>query len=82
MPLRSGREYQKIETHNNSKKEFLKQLFLPHQQPINLILLKEQKVYKVNIDFDHASKMWRKNKISLGNGMFKYKNASPGLVSI
>ena len=28
----------------------------------------------LNIDFDYASKMWRKNKIYLGNGMFKYIN--------
>jgi hypothetical protein len=71
MPLRSGREYQKV-LPKTYKKEFIRQLFIPNQQPINLILLKEQS-YKVNIDFDHASKMWRKNKISLGNGMFKYK---------
>jgi len=25
------------------------------------------------IDFDYASKMWRKNKIYLGYGMFVYK---------
>jgi hypothetical protein len=29
--------------------------------------------YQVIIDFDYASKMWRQNKIYLGNGMFKYK---------
>ena len=28
----------------------------------------------LNIDFDHASKMWRENKIYLGNGMFTYIN--------
>ena len=71
MPLRSGREYQKI-GHATSKKEFIRQLFMPNQQPINLILLKEPP-YSVNIDFDESSKAWRKNKISLGNGMFKYK---------
>ena len=32
-----------------------------------------KKQYEVNIDFDYASEMWRKNKIPLGNGMFKYK---------
>jgi hypothetical protein len=26
-----------------------------------------------NIDFEEASKLWRKNKISLGKGYFKYK---------
>ena len=29
--------------------------------------------YEVNIDFDEASKEWRKNKTHLGNGMYKYK---------
>jgi len=71
MPLRSGREYQKV-LPKAYKKEFIRQLFMPNQQPINLILLKEPP-YSVNIDFDNASNEWRKNKISLGNGMFKYK---------
>lgn len=31
------------------------------------------KCYKVTIDFDEASKAWRKNKISNGNGQFIYK---------
>ena len=72
MPLRSGKEYQKV-LPKTYKKEFIRQLFMPNQQPINLILLKEQSYsYSVNIDFDNASNEWRKNKISLGNGMFKY----------
>ena len=25
------------------------------------------------INFDEASKLWRKNKISIGNGLFQYK---------
>ena len=29
--------------------------------------------YDNYIDFDHASKMWRINKISIGSGSFKYK---------
>ena len=29
--------------------------------------------FKVEIDFDEASKAWRQNKISLGNGHFAYK---------
>ena len=28
--------------------------------------------YAVNIDFDEASKAWKSNKKSLGNGMYKY----------
>ena len=30
------------------------------------------KIYTVDIDFDDASKKWRKNKIHLGNCVFKY----------
>ena len=30
-------------------------------------------IYEVKIDFDKASQEWRKNKISLGEGMFIYK---------
>ncbi len=26
----------------------------------------------MDIDFDEASNAWRKNKLSIGNGMFKY----------
>jgi hypothetical protein len=26
------------------------------------------------IDFDEASRLWKANKISLGNGTYKYKN--------
>ena len=29
-------------------------------------------IYIVDIDFDNASKEWRKNKIHLGNCVFKY----------
>jgi hypothetical protein len=61
MPLRSGKKYQKK--------------FLPKEtQPFNMVLLPELgKQYKINIDFDESSKAWRKNKISLGEGIFKYK---------
>tara|TARA_A200000113_G_scaffold80138_1_gene71209 strand:- start:1474 stop:1680 length:207 start_codon:yes stop_codon:yes gene_type:complete len=61
MPLRCGKEYQKK--------------FLPKEtMPFNMVLLPELgKQYKINIDFDESSKAWRKNKISLGEGMFKYK---------
>jgi alkyl hydroperoxide reductase subunit AhpC len=69
MPLKGGKEY-------------LKRSFPTEQQPFNMILLPEEvekikkidkKIYKVSIDFDESSKSWRKNKISLANGMFKYK---------
>ena len=66
MPLRSGKEYQ--------KKEYQKKFFPKETQPFNMVLLPEfGKQYKINIDFDESSKAWRKNKISLGEGMFKYK---------
>jgi len=29
-------------------------------------------IYEVNIDFDEASRMWRNNKISIGEGQFIY----------
>ena len=33
----------------------------------------EQKaIYAVNIDFDGASEVWKSNKISIGNGSYKY----------
>ena len=64
MPLRSGKEYRKKEYR---KKEYLKALFPKEAQPFNMILLSEK------IDFDEASREWRKNKIYLGEGMFKYK---------
>jgi len=66
MPLRSGKEYR--------KKEYLKVLFPKETQPFNMVLLPEKGVqYKVSLDFDESSKAWRKNKIQLGEGMFKYK---------
>ena len=29
-------------------------------------------IYEVNIDFDEASKAWRYNKQSIGNGSYRY----------
>lgn len=61
MPLRSGKEY-------------LNKTFPKETQPFNMVLLPEMgKQYKIDIDFDESSKSWRKNKIKLGEGMFKYK---------
>tara|TARA_B100000900_G_scaffold388416_1_gene380422 strand:+ start:165 stop:380 length:216 start_codon:yes stop_codon:yes gene_type:complete len=71
MPLRSGKEYRKKEYRC---KNFIKKMFPKETQPFNMVLLPEMgKQYKINIDFDESSKAWRKNKISLGEGMFKYK---------
>ncbi len=30
-------------------------------------------IYEVKIDFDQASREWRRNKISVGNGCYVYK---------
>ncbi len=66
MPLRSGKEYQ--------SKAYLKKIFPKETRPFNMVLLPEMnKQYVINIDFDESSKAWRKNKKSLGEGMFKYK---------
>ena len=66
MPLRSGKEYQ--------CKIFLKKIFPKETQPFNMVLLPERGLqYEVTINFDESSKAWRKNKKSLGEGMFKYK---------
>uniref|UniRef100_A0A6C0EPV9 Uncharacterized protein n=1 Tax=viral metagenome TaxID=1070528 RepID=A0A6C0EPV9_9ZZZZ len=29
-------------------------------------------IYKVDIDFDEASELWKANKKSIGNGSYKY----------
>ena len=51
------------------------------QQPLekvvpNILLLKKvmpkQTFLKVDIDFDEASKAWKSNKKSIGNGCYKY----------
>ena len=76
MPLRSGKEYRKKEYRKKEyrKKEYLKKIFPKETQPFNMVLLPEKgKQYKVDIDFDESSKAWRQNKISLSEGMFKYK---------
>lgn len=33
--------------------------------------------YSIEIDFDHASKMWRMNKLYIKEGSFKYKKKYP-----
>ena len=33
----------------------------------------DKPLYEVIINFDDASKQWRKNKIHLGEGIFRYK---------
>ena len=36
----------------------------------------QKKLYDNFIDFDEASREWRKNKIHLGEGVFRYKRYS------
>ena len=59
----------------NGKKKYFK----VENQPFKMVLLpkkipkKKENTYNVDINFDEASKEWRKNKISLGGGVFQYK---------
>jgi len=55
-----------------------KKYFKVEDQPFKLVLLPEKtpqekdKGNEVVINFDEASKAWRRNKISLGEGRFRY----------
>ena len=40
-------------------------------QPLEKVVPK-QTLLKVDIDFDEASRLWKSNKKSLGNGCYKY----------
>ena len=66
MPTGSGKEYHLSFSTNNQP---FKMILLPEQ--VNNITKKKQT--NNYIDFDEASKLWRKNKIYLGYGIFKYK---------
>ena len=39
-------------------------------------------LYNVNIDFDGASEAWKKNKISIGNGSYRYLCSKCGTTGI
>ena len=66
MPTRSGKEYR---LSFDTKNQPFKIILLPER--LNNLQKKQTNNY---IDFDKASKAWRKNKISLGYGLFKYKH--------
>jgi hypothetical protein len=57
----------------------IKRYFKVEDQPFKLILIpdkipqKKDKENEAVINFDEASEAWRKNKISLGEGWFRYK---------
>ena len=61
MLLRNGKKYFKVEN------QPFKMVLLPKKIP------KKGNTYNVIIDFDEASKEWRKNKIYLGGCVFQYK---------
>ena len=42
----------------------------PVKEPV--IIKNPVQLYEVDIDFDDASKAWRANKKSIGNGQYKY----------
>lgn len=49
--------------------------FVPNECNINQFLenkILAQPFLKVDIDFDEASRLWKSNKKSLGNGCYKY----------
>jgi len=45
---------------------------LQHLQEFRSTLTKKKPKYHVEIDFDEAIREWNKNKIRLGNGVYKY----------
>jgi hypothetical protein len=40
--------------------------------PLNDTIETKTPLYEVNIDFDEASRAWKANKKSIGNGSYKY----------
>lgn len=36
-------------------------------------MYENNKIYSVEINFDEASILWRENKVSMGNGCYKYQ---------
>ena len=56
MSLRNGKRYLKLED------QPFKLILLPEKNPFQKNLEKKS-LYDVNIDFDEASRKWRKNKI-------------------
>ena len=66
MNLRSGKVYKPI----NIKNQPFKLILLREKVPLQKI--SEGKPSKIN--FDEASKEWRKNKVYLGQGKFTYKS--------
>ena len=54
---------------------------ITRSQSRNQILYEEKAPYKVEIDFDEASEAWKANKVSIGNGSYKYLCQQKGIKS-
>jgi len=59
-----------MQTRSQKKKTELEQSLAPQRQSLGPF--SKVDFSKVEIDFDEASKAWRENKKSIGNGSFKY----------
>ena len=46
---------------------------LPYESQIVTRSRRNLAELEVNIDFDDASRCWKKNKVSIGNGCYRYK---------
>ena len=53
-------------------KKFREWILLENIEP-DISLDPKKRKYEVKIDFDHASKEWRENKVHLGEDGFRYK---------
>jgi len=70
MKLRSGKI---LSSFFKSENQPFKLVLLPGKVPKKEKYNEDKGKYEVNIDFDGASKAWRKNKIHLGEQGFRYK---------
>jgi hypothetical protein len=51
----------------------IKNVFYESEHTLYMPQYLQKPLYDVDIDFDEASEAWRSNKISIGNGQYKYK---------
>lgn len=51
----------------------IKNVFYESEHALYMPQYLKKPLYDVDIDFDEASEAWRANKISIGNGQYKYK---------
>ena len=74
MKLRSGKILSSyFKTENQPFKLILMPEKMPEKIPKKEEHIEDKGKYEVNIDFDEASRAWRKNKIHLGESGFRYK---------